>query len=104
VTDPQQQPIGTLILGKHQPLPDPEADELAQPIIEIVYMGLRPSARGKSYGRELVKYAFAIAKQLESARLILAVDQQNSPALAIYESFHFRSIMSETVWAKSISA
>jgi ribosomal protein S18 acetylase RimI-like enzyme len=98
--DDRETPIGCVILANHQP--GPSTDRAASPIIEIVYMGLVPEARGTGRGKTLVQHAFAAARSAGADRIILAVDQNNAPARAIYDLAGFEPMLSETVWAKLI--
>jgi ribosomal protein S18 acetylase RimI-like enzyme len=91
--------VGCVILGLHPPPPDSDS---GQSVTEIVYMGIVPSARGKKFGRQLVDHAFDHARSLAASRLILAVDQDNAPARAIYQACGLSPMLSETVWVKSI--
>ncbi len=100
VLDDREKPIGCVILANHQPAPSSDRD--ASPIIEIVYMGLIPEARGTGRGKTLVQHAFAIARSTGADRIILAVDQNNAPARAIYDLAGLEPMLSETVWAKLI--
>lgn len=98
--DDREKPIGCVILANHQP--GPSSDRAASPIIEIVYMGLVPDARGTGRGKTLVQHAFAAARSAGAERIILAVDQNNTPARAIYDLAGLEPMLSETVWAKLI--
>ncbi len=63
---------------------------------EIVYMGLLPEARGVGWGREVLEYAMWQAGLGGAERLVLAVDQANLFASAMYEQAGF------TVWDQRI--
>lgn len=94
-------PIGCLILARHG-MCGPHEDGSGQ-VIEVVYMGLIPSARGKGHGRRIFQCANQIARSERVTRIILAVDQQNHPARSIYLRAGLQAILSETVWAKSLT-
>lgn len=96
VLSPDGADAGVLILGCHR------SQTGTPPIIEIVYMGLVPAARGRAWGRQLIQKTFQVARDLSGERLILAVDQQNEPARSLYDAMGFVPMMSESVWAKSI--
>ncbi len=74
------------------------------PVIEIVYMGLLPAARGNGFGRRLVEQAAKVAVDLGGTRVILGVDQNNQPARAIYQASGMTSLLSETVWVKRVKS
>jgi GNAT superfamily N-acetyltransferase len=95
-----QTTVGCVILGYHPPPPD----QCETPgVVEIVYMGIIPSARGLGLGKDLVEHAFAVARSHSADRLILAVDQKNKPARRIYEAAGLSPMLSEMVWVKSLS-
>ncbi|MGC4032523.1 MAG: GNAT family N-acetyltransferase [Tepidisphaeraceae bacterium] len=63
----------------------------AQPMTELVYLGIAPAARGKRLGDRLMKLALHRAAAKGHELLTLAVDAGNEPALKLY----FRNGMSE---------
>jgi GNAT superfamily N-acetyltransferase len=95
-----QTTVGCVILGYHPPPPDQRE---TPGVVEIVYMGIVPSARGIGLGKDLVEHAFAVARNHSADRLILAVDQKNKPARRIYEAAGLSPMLSEMVWVKSLS-
>lgn len=78
---------GCLLLQQHAP-----------ELVELVYMGLLPSARGRGLGRSMVQQAIDITQQLGCQTLVVAVDQQNWPALEVYRSFGFKTHQRLQVW------
>ena len=91
--DRVEQAVGCLLMGRHQ--------TKDHPVLELVYMGILPQARGRRYGRQLVRKAIRAAKETEAARLLVAVDRRNAPAVQAYEQFGLKRLFSETVWARS---
>jgi len=73
--------VGCLLLAHY-----PEAGNC-----ELVYMGLVPAARGNGWGRHVAGQAQWLARQAGRARLVLAVDAANTPAIRIYQSLGFRA-------------
>lgn len=67
---------------------------------ELVYMGLIPSQRGKGFGKDILDFAMWQAGQGSAERLVLAVDQQNQPALDTYERAGFVAWDHRTVYAR----
>lgn len=61
----------------------------AAPVMEIVYMGVAPSARRCGWGRRLLARALAQARARAVERLALAVDERNGPARALYAGCGF---------------
>jgi ribosomal protein S18 acetylase RimI-like enzyme len=53
-------------------------------LVELVYMGLAPPARGQSLGKQLIIRAKQQAARLGAAMLILAVDVRNEAAVRAY--------------------
>jgi mycothiol synthase len=71
--------VGCLLLADH-----PDDDQC-----EIVYAGLAPEARGRGFGVALARHAQWQTGMLRRARLVLAVDAANAPAIAAYASAGF---------------
>jgi RimJ/RimL family protein N-acetyltransferase len=71
--------VGCLLLADH-----PAADQW-----ELVYMGLVPAARGHGLGAEMIRFSQYLTGQAGRGRLVLAVDADNAPALALYASAGF---------------
>ena len=57
--------------------------------LEIIYLGVIPSFRRRSLGREAVSFALDQANRLGCRQVTVAVDLQNMPARALYGSFDF---------------
>jgi GNAT superfamily N-acetyltransferase len=106
VSDDRGTPVGCVILGTH---PAPQAvntSDQAEPrigAVEIVYMGLIPAARGKGLGTQLVQKAFDAAREVGADQVLLAVDQRNHPAKAIYQLAGLTTIIQESVWVKTLT-
>lgn len=88
--------VGCCLLARHA---NSESQEL---VLELVYMGIVPSHRGKGLGRKVMQQISKISRQQNAVRLVLAVDQNNHPALAAYERFGMKPLFSETVWVRSL--
>lgn len=56
---------------------------------ELVYLGLVPEARGQGVGRALIDRAIQDTAEMGLARLALAVDTRNEPAVRLYDSAGF---------------
>lgn len=76
----QNQTVGCLILAEHAP----------QQLLELVYMGITPAARGKRAGEATVAYAQSLARELNCQQLVLTVDAANFPARRIYDAAGFQ--------------
>lgn len=66
----------------------------------LVYMGLLPAARGQGLGIELVRHAQWLCGRAGRARLVLAVDAENSPAIDIYAAAGFIAWDRRSVWLR----
>lgn len=66
-------------------------DEPADAQCEIIYAGLVPAARGRGLGRTLVHRAQQEAHRAGRARLVLAVDRANLPAVKTYAGTGFQT-------------
>jgi ribosomal protein S18 acetylase RimI-like enzyme len=63
---------------------------------ELVYLGLRPSLRGRSLGRALLTHGLGRARRSGAEKMLLAVDERNEPAVHLYQSLHFVAIARRT--------
>lgn len=68
------------------------ADHPSQMQVELVYMGIVPSARGRKLGEAVVREALRIAAAEGREQVVLAVDAANFPAVAMYERCGFAEI------------
>ena len=76
------QPAGVLLLNlSHEPN-----------MVELVYVGLIPCARGRGLGRRTTIEAIRQVQARRRGRLALAVDRKNAPAMGLYRSLGFRSL------------
>lgn len=91
---------GVLILGVHGAARATETDP--PPVVEIVYMGLVPAARGRGLGRSLVHHAMSAARTIGAERLILAVDRNNAPAADHYRAAGLEPMLWEQVWCGGV--
>lgn len=74
--------VGCLLLTEHT----------AGDQCELMYMGLVPSSRGRGWGDQIVDHALWVASQSTSSRLVLAVDSENRPAVAMYQRCGFEPL------------
>jgi mycothiol synthase len=75
------QDAGCLLLSDH-----PEYDN-----VELAYMGVTPAMRGRGWGIEIARFAQWQTRCLGRARLVLAVDAANRPAIAMYSTVGFQA-------------
>jgi ribosomal protein S18 acetylase RimI-like enzyme len=88
----QGEDVGCLILADH-----PEQENR-----ELVYMGLAPLARGKGWGRHITRHAQWLTRRAGRARLVLAVDAANRPAMRMYRALGFHPWERRTVYLKVV--
>lgn len=80
------QPVGVLLLN---PLAD-------RPDLELVYLGLRPRFRGRGLAKKLLRWGIAQASAHRCSGMLLAVDEQNAPAVGLYQGMDFRATARKT--------
>jgi ribosomal protein S18 acetylase RimI-like enzyme len=66
--------------------------------MEVVYMGVVPEARGQGVATALLQRALARSRERRVARLILAVDANNLPAMTLYDRFGFFETARRRAW------
>lgn len=93
ILEVQGELAGCLLLQAHLPS-----------LLEIVYLGLLPAARGKGWGQQMVHRALRYAAEHGLRSVAAAVDEQNWPALELYRRFGFRPQQSFEVWLHRRSA
>jgi ribosomal protein S18 acetylase RimI-like enzyme len=74
-----EEPVGVMLLNK---VPQRRA-------LELVYLGLNPTWRGKGIARRLVEHGIAMVAKQRLSTMILAVDESNTPALRLYRQLQF---------------
>jgi len=85
--------------AKSQPQAEP-LQQAAEPLWELVYMGVAAAARGRGGGLEIARFAQAWAGRHGGRRLLLAVDADNQPAIAAYSMAGFRAWDRRSVFLK----
>lgn len=87
------QDVGCLILSDY-----PQQDQW-----ELIYMGVVPRRRGRSFGLDIVRHAQWLVRRAGRKRLILAVDAANHPALRMYTEAGFEAWTRRRVYLKDFS-
>ncbi len=85
-----QAPVGCLLMQAY------ESD-----LMELVYMGLVPTARGRGLGKAMVARAIANAQRRACSNLVVAVDRDNWPARNVYLDWGFQPHQRLQVWLAS---
>jgi ribosomal protein S18 acetylase RimI-like enzyme len=98
-------PVGCLLLTPHGEVDSSREGGPATAFgaVEISYMGLVPAYRKRGLGTELLVESIRIAKQNQASRMVLAVDRENSPAIALYQRQGWIEAAEESVWGMHIS-
>lgn len=86
------QAAGALLLN-------PAADHSS---IELVYLGLSRSARGRGLGAQLLRYGLHLIADRPERVMSLAVDDANWPALELYTREHFRAVLRRTAMIRPL--
>jgi GNAT superfamily N-acetyltransferase len=66
--------------------------------VELVYVGLLPDFRNRGLSREILRFAHRWTQTSGAKRVVLAVDQQNDPAIRAYASFGYATIGKAIAW------
>jgi len=72
--------------------------------LELVYMGVHPRFRRMGIGRYLLQQGLSLACSEGFAAVTLAVDIDNAPALALYESVGFRRTHSRLAMIRPLNS
>ena len=78
------------------------ADQPTSDQFELVYMGVVPEHRGKSWGSEIVRQALWRASIAGRKRIVLAVDSANHPATRMYAAAGFCSFDRRALYLREI--
>ena len=82
--------VGVLLLADHR----------AAKHWELMYMGVVPRARGRRFGREIVRGAQRRTRAAGVERIVLAVDAENFPAIKMYNETGFTAWDQRTVYVR----
>ncbi|MHC4218042.1 MAG: GNAT family N-acetyltransferase [Planctomycetota bacterium] len=69
---------------------------------ELVYIGLAPFARGRGLGRQLLRHGLGLVHGRRERSVTLAVDERNTPALALYDAEGFRPAVQRVALIRSL--
>jgi len=70
--------------------------------VELVYLGLTPAARGRGLGAMMLRHAMGTVARIERARLTLAVDSGNVPALKLYYRHGMQQVASKIAMMRDL--
>lgn len=86
------EPLGVLLLARAK-----QSD-----VLELVYVGLTPAARGHGLGDRMMIRALRAAHERRCACLSLAVDSRNFPALKLYYRHGMQRVCSKTAMLRDL--
>lgn len=86
-------PVGVILLNRIQ----------AEAALEVDYMGVVPSARGRGVADALLSRAATLAREINANHLTLAVDERNEPARHLYARWGFTDFGVREAWIASPS-
>jgi len=69
--------------------------------VELVYLGLSSSIRGRGVGRAVMERAIPRAARIGASSITCAVDRRNAPAIALYQRLGFREFSSRTALVRA---
>ncbi len=70
--------------------------------VELVYLGLTPAVRGRGLGAMVLRHALGTVARIERARLTLAVDSANVPALKLYYRQGMQQVASKVAMMRDL--
>lgn len=73
-------------------------------VVELVYLGLRPIARGRGLGDLMMRQASHLVAAVEHERLSLAVDALNAPALRLYYRHGMQRVASKLAMMRQLAS
>ena len=90
--------------GAEAVMRDALADHPRNRQFELVYVGVRPESRGRGLGLIATRHAQLAARSAKRAKLSLAVDATNEPAVRIYHTAGFEVWDRRSVFLKELKA
>jgi ribosomal protein S18 acetylase RimI-like enzyme len=72
--------------------------EIVPSTVEIVYMGVVPSFRGRGLGEQLLRRALELSRAMGAQQITLAVDERNTAARRLYGRFAFARVAERTAF------
>jgi len=70
--------------------------------VELVYMGLGPTLRGRGLGRAVLVHGLRALAGVEAIEVTCAVDRGNAPALRLYEGLGFAEFTSRVAFVTAM--
>jgi mycothiol synthase len=92
---------GGRLLGSHWTKTHPAGDVADEPVGEIYVLGIDPEAQGMSLGRALTDLGLAHLRSCGLGQVLLYVEEDNAPAVRLYESRGFRRSAVDVSWRRT---
>jgi mycothiol synthase len=94
---------GGRLVGSHWTKVHAAGDAGPEPVGEIYVLGIDPDAQGTGLGRALTDLGLAHLRGRGLAQVMLYVEEDNAPAVALYERTGFRRWSVDVAWRRSPS-
>lgn len=91
---------GGTLLGSHWTKVHPAGDAAEEPVGEIYVLGVDPDAQGLRLGRALTDLGLAHLRQRGLGQVLLYVEEDNTAAVALYESRGFTRHAVDVQWRR----
>lgn len=88
----RDQPVAVLLLNR----------SIHEDAMELVYIGLAPSTRGRGIGDLLMRLAIFLSAHDAKRELTLAVDSRNAPAMRLYFRHGFKRVGSRSAMIRDL--
>jgi mycothiol synthase len=91
---------GGVLLGSHWTKVHPPGDVADEPVGEVYVLGVDPDAQGLRLGGALTDLGLAHLRGRGLQQVLLYVEEDNTPALRVYEARGFRRFSSDVSWRR----
>jgi mycothiol synthase len=92
---------GGVLLGSHWTKVHPPGDVAEEPVGEVYVLGIDPEAQGLRLGRALTDLGLAYLRSRGLGEVLLYVDEDNVPAVRLYEGRGFRRFSVDVSWHRN---
>ncbi len=92
---------GGVLLGSHWTKVHPPGDAGPDPVGEVYVLGIDPDAQGLGLGRALTALGLAHLRRTGLEQVLLYVEEDNAPAVALYERSGFTRSAVDVSWRRT---
>ncbi len=92
---------GGVLLGSHWTKVHPPGDAGPDPVGEVYVLGIDPDAQGLGLGRALTALGLAHLRRTGLGQVLLYVEEDNAPAVALYERSGFTRFAVDVSWRRA---